>query len=73
MKVAPASLLVTADDSTGAMEAGAACADAGWTVDVVPGEVATPGESLGNCVVRDLRSRHVAPDEARQPDHGGHD
>ncbi|MEY2417124.1 MAG: hypothetical protein QOH53_2458, partial [Ilumatobacteraceae bacterium] len=31
-----ARLMVTADDSTGATEAGAACADAGLTVQVVP-------------------------------------
>jgi uncharacterized protein YgbK (DUF1537 family) len=62
-----ATLLVTADDSTGAMEAGAGCADAGLTVDVVPFGVATnvlPSEC--NCVVVDLRSRHASSDEARR-------
>jgi D-threonate/D-erythronate kinase len=60
-------MLVTADDSTGATEAGAACADAGWTVDVVPiGATWNDAESTGNCVVIDLRSRHVPADEARR-------
>jgi D-threonate/D-erythronate kinase len=60
-------MLVTADDSTGATEAGAACADAGWTVDVVPNGVASTTADTGdNCVVLDLRSRHVAANEARR-------
>jgi D-threonate/D-erythronate kinase len=59
-------MLVTADDSTGATEAGAACADAGWTVDVVPiAVVSTTPDTDCNCMVIDLRSRHIAPDEAR--------
>jgi uncharacterized protein YgbK (DUF1537 family) len=57
-----AALMVTADDSTGATEAGAACADAGMSVEVIPiGVVST----FDRCVVIDLRSRHVAPDDAR--------
>jgi D-threonate/D-erythronate kinase len=59
-------MLVTADDSTGATEAGAACADAGWTVDVVPiGVAPTTAETDCNCMVIDLRSRHVSATEAR--------
>ncbi|HEX2783117.1 MAG TPA: four-carbon acid sugar kinase family protein, partial [Ilumatobacteraceae bacterium] len=63
MNLRRASLVVTADDSTGATEAGAACADAGWTVEVVPFGISA---SIADCVVVDLRSRHVAPDEARR-------
>ena len=60
-------MLVTADDSTGATEAGAACADAGWIVDVVPiGATPPTARSDCNCTVIDLRSRHVAADEARR-------
>jgi D-threonate/D-erythronate kinase len=63
-------MLVTADDSTGATEAGAACADAGWIVDVVPISLTavptTAADTDGNCTVIDLRSRHVAADEARR-------
>ena len=63
-------MLVTADDSTGATEAGAACADAGWIVDVVPISAvpvagAVPASDC-NCTVIDLRSRHVDVDEARR-------
>jgi uncharacterized protein YgbK (DUF1537 family) len=58
-----ATLLVTADDSTGATEAGAACADAGLTVDVIP--IGVPS-TASSCVVIDLRSRHLAPEEARR-------
>ncbi len=54
---------MTADDSTGATEAGAACADAGWTVEVVP---FTAASCAAECVVVDLRSRHVPPLEARR-------
>ena len=62
-----ATLLVTADDSTGAMEAGAGCADAGLTVDVVPIRVASTRRlSEANCVVVDLRSRHASVDDARR-------
>ncbi len=60
-------MLVTADDSTGATEAGAACADAGWIVDVVP--IGAGAMGMGpdcTCTVIDLRSRHVTPDEARR-------
>jgi uncharacterized protein YgbK (DUF1537 family) len=59
-------LMVTADDSTGATEAGAACADAGLTVHVVPfGVVADAQISEDGCVVVDLRSRHISASEAR--------
>jgi D-threonate/D-erythronate kinase len=56
-------LLITADDSTGAMEAGALCADAGFDVVVAPHSASVPP---AECLVVDLRSRHVAPDEARR-------
>ena len=60
-------LMVTADDGTGATEAAAACADAGLTVHVVPfGVVADAHLSTDTCVVVDLRSRHVIPEEARR-------
>jgi uncharacterized protein YgbK (DUF1537 family) len=60
-------MLVTADDSTGATEAGAACADAGWIVDVVPVDaVWNEAEATCDCVVIDLRSRHVGVEEARR-------
>ena len=60
-------MLVTADDSTGAIEAGAACADVGWTVDAVPFAVAgsVPTRVECDCTVIDLRSRHVTQNEAR--------
>jgi D-threonate/D-erythronate kinase len=61
MNLRQAALVVTADDSTGATEAGAACADAGWTVEVVP--YSAPSSAV-ECVVVDLRSRHVPPLEA---------
>ena len=63
MRMPGAALMVTADDSTGATEAGASCADAGWRVEVVPFTVAS---SAAECVVVDLRSRHVPPLEARR-------
>jgi uncharacterized protein YgbK (DUF1537 family) len=60
-------LMVTADDSTGATEAGAACADAGLTVHVVPfGVVDDERFSTDGCVVVDLRSRHITAAQARQ-------
>jgi uncharacterized protein YgbK (DUF1537 family) len=60
-------LMVTADDSTGATEAGAACADAGLTVHVVPfGVVDDARPSTHGCVVVDLRSRHITEAQARQ-------
>jgi uncharacterized protein YgbK (DUF1537 family) len=66
MNVAAASLVVTADDRTGAIEAAAACADAGWRVQVVPfGRGGVPA-STAECVVVDLRSRHIAPEEAQR-------
>jgi uncharacterized protein YgbK (DUF1537 family) len=59
--------MVTADDSTGATEAGAACADAGLTVHVVPFGVVDDGRlSTDGCVVVDLRSRHITAAQARQ-------
>jgi uncharacterized protein YgbK (DUF1537 family) len=67
MTIAQAALVVTADDSTGATEAAAACADAGFDVNVVPFGVQAPALApLRSCVVVDLRSRHLTPDEARR-------
>ncbi|MEO7370689.1 MAG: four-carbon acid sugar kinase family protein, partial [Ilumatobacteraceae bacterium] len=63
MRQRSALLMVTADDSTGATEAGAACADTGLSVLVVPFGSACPS---GDCTVIDLRSRHLDPDEARR-------
>ena len=61
------SMLVTADDSTGATEAGAACADVGLHVYVIP-ITAAPSAAVphDSCVVIDLRSRHETADEARR-------
>jgi uncharacterized protein YgbK (DUF1537 family) len=59
-------LMVTADDSTGATEAAAACADAGLAVHVIPfGVVADTRLTADGCVVVDLRSRHISAAEAR--------
>lgn len=67
MSAGRASLVVTADDSSGATEAAAACADAGFDVDVVPFGVPSPAvSSAQGCVVVDLRSRHLPPGEARR-------
>lgn len=71
--------LVTADDTTGALETAAACADLGWRAAVHPSaHVSRPGEAgevdeadeldgldgLDELVVLDLRSRHLPADEA---------
>ncbi len=54
-------LAVTADDRTGAMEAAALCADAGFATVVVSWD----GEpAIAECVVTDLRSRHLTPGRA---------
>lgn len=67
MTAGPAWLFVTADDSTGATEAAAACADAGFDVNVAPFGVPAPAPApTRGCVVVDLRSRHLTPDEARR-------
>ena len=61
------SMLVTADDSTGATEAGAACADVGLHVYVIPiGAAPSAAVPHDGCVVIDLRSRHETADEARR-------
>ena len=54
-------LLVAADDRTGALEAGGACADLGFRVrlDTVP----VDGD---DCVLLDLASRHLRPREAAE-------
>ena len=52
-------LLITADDRTGALETGGACADLGFEVRLA----AAPGAS-GDCTVIDLDSRHCPSDEA---------
>jgi 4-hydroxythreonine-4-phosphate dehydrogenase len=56
-------LIITADDTTGAAEAAALCADAGWTASVVPAGVEL---SAYGCTVVDLRSRHVVADESQR-------
>ena len=55
----PPELLLTADDRTGALETGGACADLGFEVRLTP----TPGAS-DDCAVIDLDSRHCEPAEA---------
>ncbi|MEO8267731.1 MAG: four-carbon acid sugar kinase family protein [Ilumatobacteraceae bacterium] len=60
------SMLVTADDSTGATEAGAACADVGLHVYVIPIGAVPAKVPHDSCVVIDLRSRHETADEARR-------
>jgi uncharacterized protein YgbK (DUF1537 family) len=59
-------LVLTADDTTGALETAAGCADVGWATVVVPrGRVAEVVHDAGvDAVVVDLRSRHVTDDEA---------
>ena len=68
-------LVVTADDTTGALETAAACADLGWVATVAPyatSDVERPGprdgatDRAGDRVLRvvDLRSRHVPADDA---------
>ena len=59
-------LHVTADDRSGAMEAAALCADAGWDAVVCSwdGEPATSEADVDGVVVTDLRSRHVSGDAA---------
>ena len=60
------SMLVTADDSTGATEAGAACADVGLHVYVIPIGATPAAVPHDSCVVIDLRSRHETAAEARR-------
>ncbi len=63
-------LTVTADDTTGALETAAACADARWrAVVVAPGgrvrsDAAATAEASPTVRVHDLRSRHLPGDEA---------
>jgi len=72
-----APLVVTADDTTGALETAAACADAGWsavvstaTADGATGPTAHPVDlhlfdlHLFDLHLFDLRSRHLPTDEA---------
>ena len=54
-----AALLVTADDRTGALEAGGACAEQGFAVRFAP----APAED-DDCALLDLASRHTTPREA---------
>ncbi len=63
-------LIITADDTTGALESAGAAADAGWDTTVVShaefvahGPVAG-GEATNMACVVDLRSRHATADEA---------
>ena len=52
-------LLITADDRTGALETGGACADLGFPVRF--GSVPPAGD---DCLLVDIASRHLQPDEA---------
>lgn len=56
--VSPA-LLITADDRTGALETGGACADLGFAV-----RLAAAPDADDDCAVVDLDSRHCAAEEA---------
>ena len=57
-------ILITADDTTGALESAAACADAGWPSQVVPWSACIGTPAAADALVVDLRSRHVAPEVA---------
>ena len=57
----PRGVLVTADDRTGALETGGACADLGFKTRLV--RAPSAGD---DCAVVDLDCRHVAPAEARR-------
>ena len=67
-------LVVTADDTTGALESAARTADAGWDAIVIPfgtpaGTVLANGDRAGpvrRSITVDLRSRHAAPQHAAQ-------
>ena len=59
-------LLVTADDRSGAMEAAALCADAGWPCVVTSWGGERSSDPDGAVEVVDLRSRHVAPHVAAE-------
>ncbi len=63
---ASGSIIVTADDTTGALETAAACAAGGCPGIVVPHGAGRSVASTvpGQLVVVDLRSRHLPPDEA---------
>lgn len=52
-------LLITADDRTGALETGGACADLGFEV-----RLTTAPDTSDDCAVVDLDSRHCTADEA---------
>ena len=58
------SIHVVADDRSGAMEAAALCADAGFDAWVVSWDGDHVDDRPGRCVVTDLRSRHVGAPEA---------
>ena len=62
-------IIVTADDTTGALEAAAACADVGWPTTMVPFVVAEHGGSAvqrdsDSATVVDLGSRHMSGEDA---------
>ena len=62
-------LLITADDRTGALEAGGACADFGFDARFVPSIDAVAdaiGASAGNCAILDLNTRHCPPATAQE-------
>ena len=54
-------LLVTADDRTGALETGGACADLGFAV-----RCALQPAPDDDCIVVDIASRHCQPDDAKR-------
>ena len=54
-------LLISADDRTGALETGGACADRGFEV-----RLTTTPDTTDDCAVIDLDSRHCAPNLAAQ-------
>ena len=60
-------LLITADDRTGALETGGACADLGFDV-----RLTTTPDAYDDCAVVDLDSRHCDADEAARRIGGAH-
>lgn len=63
----PCELLITADDRTGALESGGACADLGFAV-----RLAKAPATSDECAVVDLATRHVAPALAAERIQRGH-
>ena len=66
-------MLLTADDRTGALESGGACADLGFDARFVPevgdpDAIATVGrpDATGRCAIFDLNTRHCQPADAHR-------